>query len=210
MTTKTINLYTFDELSKQAKEKAREWWRECEAQDFGGHGELNEPVETAAQLLGISLRHHDVQLLGGKTRQEPNIYWTLHVQSSGASFDGTYSHVAGSLARIKREFPKDAELHRIARGLGDVQARYGYKVHAVITSDSREHFLNVDLETDSIKHRGITDSDDEAVRELFRDFGWWIYKYIDAEYSYRMEDEEVDNAIVGNGYTFTKEGKRES
>ena len=56
MTTKTINLFTFDELSDKAKEHAREWWRECEAQDFGGHGELNEPIETAAKLLGISRR----------------------------------------------------------------------------------------------------------------------------------------------------------
>lgn len=208
MTTKTINLYTFDELSSAAKDKAREWWRECEAQDFGGHGELNEPIETAAKLLGIRLRYHDVRLLNGKTRQEPNVYWTLHVQGAGASFDGTYRHVAGSLARIKREFPTDAELHRIARGLGNVQARYGYKMTAVVTSDSREHFLNVDLATDSIKHQGITDADDEAIRELFRDFGLWIYKYIDAEYSYYMEDANVDDAILCNDYTFMADGKR--
>jgi hypothetical protein len=215
MITKTIKLYTFAELSDDAKEKAREWWREGEGQDFGSFGELNEPVETAAKLLGIELRTRDIKLMGGGTRQEPCVWWTLHVQGAGASFDATYSYAKGSTKAIRAEFGTDATLHAIADGLAAIRKRYGYMLQAVIKSDTRGHFLDVELELDRSgfqlgHHRSIADADDEAMRELFRDFARWIYKYIDAEYDSRMEDEYVDDAIKANEYTFTANGKRES
>lgn len=209
MITKTINLYTFDELTDDAKERARQWWRDCENQDFGGHGELNEPIETAARILGITLKTHDVPLMSGKSRQETCVWWTLHTQGAGASFDGTYSYATGSSKAIRAEFPQDKVLHEIADGLAEIQKRYAYKVTALIKADSRGHFLDVEFGLDSVTPKDITCADDEAMREFLRDFARWIYKYIDAEYSYRMEDENVDDAMRANEYTFTANGKRE-
>lgn len=215
MITKTINLYTFDELSDKAKEKAREWWRESEAQDFGSGGELNEPIETAAKLLGIELKTRDVKLMGGGTRQEPCVWWTLHVQGAGASFDATYSYAKGSAKAIRAEFGTDTTLHAIADGLAAIQKKYGYMLRASIKSDSRGHFLEADLELDRARfnispYRSIADADDEAMRELFRDFAQWIYKYIDAEWDYRMSDESADDSMKANEDTFTVNGKWEN
>ena len=200
MVTKTITLYEFDELSDDAKEKARDWWREL--YEFNSHGDDLEPVETAARLLGIEFRRHDVGLCGGGKRSEPNIWWTLHVQGAGASFDATYSYRKGSLSAIKSEFPKDTALHNIADGLAHLQVRYGYKITALIKSDSRGHFLEIEVDR-------MSDADDEAMRELFRDFARWIYKFVDAEYTYQTSDEAVDDAIRANEYTFTEAGNRE-
>lgn len=207
MTTKTVNLYTFDELSDSAKEKARQWWRDCEAQEFGHFGELNEPIETAAKILGIALNTHAVGLHGGGTRHEPCIWWTLHVQGAGASFDGTYSYAKGSQKAIRAEFGTDTVLHGIADDLAKIQKQYGYRITAQVKADSHGHFLDFDFEFDGTK--GIADNDDESMRECFRDFARWIYKYIADEYDYRMSDESVDDAMEANGYTFTESGKRE-
>jgi hypothetical protein len=207
MTTKTINLYTFAELSDKAKESARDWWRECEAQDFGGHGELNEPIETAARILGINLRTHDVKLLGGGTRTEPNVWWTLHVQGAGASYDASYSYAKGSTKAIRAEFGTDEKLWAIADGLAAIQKRYGYRLSAAIKSDTRGHFLEIDFDT--VQPRDAKNNDLDSLRELFRDFGHWIYERIDAEYTFRMTDENVDEAMDANEYTFTEAGKRE-
>lgn len=66
-------VYQFDELSNEAKEKARDWWRDCENQEFGQQIEL-EFAEKAAGILGIEFDTRTVKLMGGGTRQEPIIY----------------------------------------------------------------------------------------------------------------------------------------
>lgn len=195
MTTKTITLYTFDELSDKAKERARDWWRECEAETFGAFGDLYEPIETAARLLGIELRTHDVRLLGGGTRQEPNIYWTLHVQGA-ASFEGRYSYAKGSSKAIRAEFPTDAKLHAIAAGLTALQRKHFYQLEASIRTDGTALAVSAD-------------KCESELGDWFDAFADWIYRYIDAEYNYRMSDENVDDSIRTNEYTFTENGKRE-
>lgn len=205
MTTKTVNLYEFHELSDSARSKARDWWRECENQDFGAHGELNESAEDAAKLLGITFRRHDVGLMGGGQRSEPNIWWQLHVQGSGASFEGTYSYAKGCLKAVMNEWPTDTALHQIARDLVTLQKKYRYQARCTITSDSRSvHKYSMDVEAD-----GLADDDATALLETMRDFADWIYKRIEAEYDYRMTDENVDDAIRTNGYTFTADGRRD-
>lgn len=198
MTTKTVNLYTFDELSDKAKERARDWWRELEAQDFGGFDEINEPIETAAKILGIELRTHPVRLHGGGTRYESDIYWTLHVQGAGASFNAFYRYAKGSSKAIRAEFGTDTKLHAIADDLAELQKRNGYRLEATISSDHRGHFLSVDA-----------DKCESELKEIFDSFAHWMYKLIDAEYEYRMSDENVDDSIRANEYTFTDEGRRE-
>lgn len=211
MTTKTVNLYQFNELTDAAKEKAREWWRECEAQDFGAHGELTESFETAGRLLGIEFKQHEVRLMGGGTRSEPNIWWSLHVQGSGASFAGRYSYAKGSVKAIRSEYPEDVELNRIAKELASLQKKYRYSLTAVISTDSREvavHKYSMDVDLDNYGD-GVKEEDAKALLELMRDFADWIYKGINEEYDYRMTEENVDDAIRANEYTFLGTGERE-
>lgn len=213
MTTKTVNLYQFDELTNAAKEKAREWWRECEAQDFGAHGDLTEAYETAGKLLGIEFKQHAVPLHSGKTRYEPNIWWSLHVQGSGACFAGEYSYAKGSTKAIRSEFPTDVELNRIAKELASLQKKYNYGLTATISTSGREvhkYSMSIDVTSTTTKRSFDEASKDcDALLELMRDFADWIYKGINEEYDYRMTDENVDDTIRANDYTFMENGKRE-
>jgi len=207
--TRTINLYQFDELSDSAKEKARQWWRDCESQEFGSFGDLTESAETAAKLLGIEFGWHDVPLHGGGRRSEPNIYWQLHTQGSGASFEGRYSYSVGSAKNIRSEFG-DETLHKIADDLVALQKKYGYKLSATIAANGRDvHKYAMSL--DCVKRNGhvCATDDDDALLELMRDFADWIYKGIDDEWTYRMSDENVDDAIRANEYDFRENGDRD-
>jgi hypothetical protein len=206
---RTITVYKFDELSDKAKDKAREWYRECESQDFGAHGELYEPAETAAKLLGIEFATHNIPLMSGKTRSEPKIYWELHVQGSGASFEGSYRYNLDCKRKVRSEFPTDTKLHAIADGLVEIQKKHGFTLTAKITQSGRgvhEYTMDAEVYEDD---GNLTDPETStAVLELMRDFAKWIYKYIDAEYEYRMSDEAVDESIQANDYAFTIEGRR--
>lgn len=210
MTTKTINLYQFDELTDKAKERARQWWRECESQEFGAHGDLMEAAETAAAIIGIMFRTHAVPLYGGGTRYESNVWWQLDGQGCGASFDASYSYAKGAGKAIRAEFGTDAKLWAIADGLQALQKRYLYGVTATVEADSRSvHEYGMSVYVNDKYGSALPEADADAFRELMRDFARWIHKGIQEEYFSRMEDEYVDDAIKANEYTFLKDGTRE-
>src|SRR3546814_448929 len=84
-------VFTFDELTDAAKERAREWyrisnleyeWWDCTYDDFS----------TICEILGVELKTHPIRLMGGGTRQKPCIqfrgFWS---QGDGASFEGRRS-----------------------------------------------------------------------------------------------------------------------
>jgi hypothetical protein len=65
----------FDELDDAAKERARDWYRECiDEDDFSC--EIDE-FASICDILGIDLKTHEVALMSGKTRSDPNIYWSV-------------------------------------------------------------------------------------------------------------------------------------
>lgn len=220
MRTIKVKLYTFDELSDKAKETAREWFRECESQFFGSHGEIWEPAETAAKLLGITFADRSVSLYGGGTRIEPDIrYSGFSSQGDGASFVGSYAYHKGSSKAVRAEFGGDStstlELYRIADELTELQKKLRYRLTADITQDGRYvHEQTMSLEVTGPEH--LSDSKSETfaseveteLLELMRAFARWIYRGLMEEYDYQLEDAQVDGAILANEYEFTENGKR--
>jgi hypothetical protein len=53
MKTKTINIYSFKELSENAKDKARNWWRDCGAGDEWYEYLLEEAKELGVKISGF-------------------------------------------------------------------------------------------------------------------------------------------------------------
>jgi hypothetical protein len=56
MTTIVTEVYTFEELSEEAKEKAREWWRECDA----SYMDWWECIGEDAENVGIQIKEFDL------------------------------------------------------------------------------------------------------------------------------------------------------
>lgn len=190
------DVFTFDQLSDEAKETAREWMQDFDTEfmfeDFG----------RAAGILGIELN----------TTQEgkPDIrYSGFSSQGDGASFVGSYSHAPGAPAKIREEFPEETALHAIADRLQAMQVGYrllsGHTITAAIRqSGNYSHEMTMYLEE-------IADSENGAFRllSLMRDFARWIYRSLEEEYDYRMSDEAIDETIQANEYEFDG-GRRKS
>jgi len=203
--TETVTVYTFDELSDTAKERARQWYREGigpEEFEF-----VTEDAETILGMLGVSLRYHDVPLMNGTTRRAPNLWWQVgYCQSDGACFEGTYSYAKGAHRAIRKHAPQDTTLHRIADDLLEMQKRYRYGLVATVTQ--RQGF-SPDVEVDqTIGPNEISGEDCTALKELVRDLCRWLYQQYRTEDEYRTADEQVDENIRANEYEFDADGDR--
>ena len=58
MKTATINIYTFDELTDDAKDRAREWWRT--GSEYGWWTESLASIKTFCDEFGVSVGRYEV------------------------------------------------------------------------------------------------------------------------------------------------------
>lgn len=186
--TVVTKVYRFDELSDSAKEKARDWWRDCENQEFGQDIEL-EFAETAASLLGIEFNTRTVKLMGGGTRQESVIYWSgFSSQGDGASFKAQYRFAENSPAKIREEFGRDETLWQIADDLAELQAENENCLTAKI--DQRGKYVHSrTMYVDWAEREDGADvpaGAEEELERIMRAFANWIYDGLRQEYDYRM------------------------
>ena len=194
MKTIETKVYEFDELSDAAKEKAREWYREG-ALDYEWWDGVFESAKTAGACLGITV---------------DNIYFSgFWSQGDGACFVGSYAYRKGWRAALQAEFSYEGTieptLETIGQALQDAQRPAFYKVTAsVVKGDHRynhENTVRIECEPYAVEI-------DDDVSAALRDFMRWIYRALEGEYTRLNSDEQVDEAIEANEYTFTADGER--
>jgi len=228
---KETTVYQFDELSDDAKERARQWFREGMADDnFGAECVIRECAD-ALRILGFTL---------GDRHSKQGIYYSgFWSQGDGACFVGSFcaSHVdrekvAALLADrpvsyecdgAMHESPSNKRLHDCADELLAVLddrptlsaslTHRGYHTHKycvsidVDASPDRSDETHTSAEWDelSVKDDAIGDQFAEVCRELMR----WIYRELESDYEWQNENEQVDDNIRANEYEFSETGKRE-
>ena len=209
--TKTV--YTFEELSDSAKEKARDWWRTCIDSNDVDVG-VEDAVNMAA-LLGIEVNTRKWTNSYGFSGEEAKVYWSVSgCQGDGACFEGYYSYRKGAPAAIKAETGAgredaskgDRELLRIAEELQKIQRCNFYALTAKTTPRGNYYWMDVDVSRND--DREMTEDAEETVTELMRDFASWIYHQIEQENDYLNSDEQIDEAITANEYEFDEDGSR--
>jgi hemerythrin len=208
-------VYQFDELSDEAKQKARDWYREASAGDTYHADAVVEDFETCVGLLGVELRQRPFRTMGGDTKTEPSVRWGLYTQGSGASFEGSYRYAKGGVKAITAHTGgSDKELIRIAAALQAVQKKHGYKIEARMTDGTGSNFYphSGTMAVEVFKNGGCFEyaerETEEEVTQLMRDLADWLYRHIEEEDMYQNADEQVDENIRANEYTFTASGKR--
>lgn len=190
--TVTTNIFTFGELDDDAKEKARDWYREG-ALDYEWWNCVYDDAKEIAVLMGIEI---DDIFFSGFTSQ-----------GDGAQFTGRYYYKKGSVAAVKAYAPQDETLHAIAQSLVDIQRprfyqiyasveRHGHYCHAYCTS------INVMAEHEMNAPKDVED----AIQEALRDYMNWIYKRLEETHDHLMSDESADDMIMSNEYEFTADG----
>ena len=192
--TKTI--YTFDELSDEAKERAINDWN-AEGLEYDWWEFVYSDAKEIGRLLGVT--DMDINFSG---------FWS---QGDGACFTGRYAYRKGSVREIKDYAPMDLELHRIAEALFKAQARYFFGLTATITQGthrySHEHSVSIAVENERENNYRAAEDVEESIAEPLRDLMRWIYRTLEKEYEYQTSDEVVTDTILANDYEFTAAGK---
>lgn len=222
MRTITTTIYTYNELSDKTKERAREWYREG-GLEYNWWDFLYEDFDQRASELGIELSRKSIPLMNGKTRSEPEIYFSgFYHQGSGSSFTGRWRAGDMQVDKLKSECPTDTELHRIADVLADC-AKEDKEMWADIGA-RRDNWISIDVcDGDAIEDKlneleyksneynllaqACKQREDEII-EALRDFNRWIYRSLEREWEWINSDEQVAESIIANEYEFTKDGKR--
>ena len=207
----TTTVFTIDELSDKAKERARSWYRE-EGLFDQWYDYIYDDFETICRIVGITLRTSPVRLYGGGTRDKPHIWFRgFWSQGDGACYEGQYSHARGAAKALRAHAPKDTELHSIVDALQNAQRRNIWQLHATfrrIGLYSHANSMEIDVERDSPTWQPIADGTDDTVVEALRDLARWLYRRLYEAYEAETSDCAVDEAIAINEWTFTANGKR--
>jgi hypothetical protein len=111
-------VYRINELPEGAKDRARAWYREG-GFDHDWYDAVYEDFQRIAEILGIRLKTRITRLIGGRTREDPCIWFSgFWSQGDGAAWEGVYSYRKSAAAELCAYAPKDKTLHRIAETWG--------------------------------------------------------------------------------------------
>lgn len=208
--TVTTTVYKFDELSDEAKEKARNWWREG-GLDYDWWDSVYDDCDTIFKIIGITSDKMTKRMDGTIRRSGPCIWFSgFSSQGDGACFEGSYSYAKGAGKAIRKHAPEDTELHRIVDELQDLQSRHFYKLSATVNHSGHyyhKHCTEIEVYKDGDDYNVPADLH-EGVSDLLRDLMRWIYRQLEEEYEYLNSDESVDETIRANEYEFTENGER--
>lgn len=190
-------VYEFSELSDEGRQAALEALGDINI-DHNWWDHAFEDAKTIGKLMGVDI--DDIYFSGFASKGD------------GACFAGNYEYVKGSRAAVKKYAPKDEELLRIATELAVVQRRCFYQVRASVKQSGHySHRFCTDISVDFESHVSGADyysaADEAAVIELLRDYMYWIYKRLNAEYDYLTSEAAIVDAIEGNEYEFTETGE---
>ena len=187
--------YSFDELSEDAKDTARKWFRKLDSTWEYESEYILEDCKDIAKNIGIDI---------------DKIYYSgFSSQGDGACFTGSYRYKKESVKAIREDMPNNIELNRIVRELASAQKKYFYGIQASITHSYRYYFAkSTDI---SVEHNyndiQIGERTEERIQDALTDFMDWIYARLRDSYFDTLEDEYIDEAIIANNYEFDEDGE---
>jgi len=195
MRTIETKVYPFDELSKEAQQKAIENLYDINIQFHDWWDHTCEDAKEIGKLMGIDIE---------------NIYFSgFSSQGDGACFEGSYTYEKGSAQSVKGYAPKDKELHRIALELSKLQKKNFYQLGARVKQSGHsmhENCTDIQVWSDNEAMGGANDDAYYGLKELLRDYMKWIYSQLEKQHDYLVSDEAIKETIEANEYEFTEDG----
>lgn len=195
-------VYQYSELSEQAKEKAREWYREG-ASDYEWWDATYEDAKTIGKFLGWEI---------------DKIYFSgFSSQGDGACFEGNWLPGNVNVEGLE-EYVTDDELSRIGKDFAKlVNALSLNRKLARLEGNAFDESPGASVRNKGYySHSGCTnfqvsDMDGEqehALIDASRALMDWIYRQLEKEYDWLNADEQVAESIIANEYDFDEDGNR--
>lgn len=196
MKTITVKLFTFNELSDKAKERAREWWRSCD-DEFPWQREFENTVKAIENSFDIEFENI------GPYEYTP--FWydkNDYREAREMSFARAVAYINNNfdfkVLESAREY--SGKIRRIGCALA--KNRYtdnlltGY-CSDYVTHESYKKFIEYGRK---YKNAKLSDFFDILARGL-RD-------EIESEYDYMQTDEYIDDILTANEYEFMEDGEK--
>jgi hypothetical protein len=201
MRTIELSVFKYAELDDKAKAKARDWYRECDTQDWAP--ELDDAL-TILGYLGFEVDSENYTTVGGATRQRPKIVYNIgFTQGDYASFEGTWRADKMDYAALMQHAPQDELLHLVGAALMRCMLKYP-DANAQISAQTENRNMQVDgFERDN---SDPCDDVERAVLIAGRDLEKWLYLQYSEELLYRGRDDVVEQGIEAGDYEFNQDG----
>ena len=207
MRTIELQVYSYEELSEEAKKVARDKYRESNASDDWYSEPVIEDLKTVAEHMGVEIgvrnKHPEINLSG------------FCSQGDGASFFGEYTPVENAEAAIKEYAPKDETLHKIAQELDAVRKELTHRKYTCTITKQCNHYSHsgtmsvnmlVDDEgEDEMSYEEIKPLEDR-VQAALRNLADWFYEQLEAAYDYYQTDEYVAEQLSESDAEFHVDG----
>ena len=176
----TTMVYSFNELSDDAKKRALNAFRDINV-EFDWWDGAYDTIRTAGRLLGLDIDriHFDTYLY--------------------CIFNADYEYVRGAVKAIQAEFPHATDLHDVARKLQDLQRRHFYSLSCAVTEGRSMNYYRC--------FRFGEDYECEDLGDIIDDFAYWAWILLCDEYEWLTSDEAVKEAIEANEYEFDEDGE---
>lgn len=183
-------LYTYDELTDPARERARDWYRSMP--DDHWHADV---LDDAKKMLGfLGFADMDIQFSG------------FYCQGDGASFTAVWCGDSVDEEALKEYAPQDETLHSLATPLKRIADSSEEGKGQVSLSRISHHYVH--QHTIGFEFEGVREADEEEFKEAARKAMRWVYAQLRAQYEYESSDEAVEENIIANGYEFYADGRR--
>ena len=175
-----VTVYSFDELSEEAQERALNELRPVDIEPYW-YEDTFDTIRTAGKLLGLDI---------GDIHFDTYLYCT---------FDASYEYARGAVKAVRNEFPRMTDLHDVARKLQDLQKRHFYSLSCAVTKGRTTNRYSC--------FRFGEDYECEDLGDIIDDFAHWARIQLRDDAEYRMSDEAVKEMIEANEYEFTEDGE---
>ena len=198
----TTRIYKFDELSEQAKEKARDWYKDIMSEDFTAEAEM-----ITENMIDYIINEGGA----GESISDLSVNWSLSCrQGDGVSFTGIiYGYDKSALELFNHVYDNNIpkNVRRILHGINvkfiKKSTRYCHKntvtTDIEITGNYCGEINRIEAIIEDIEI--AIDSWRDGLCDKLEKLG---YEQIDYYYS----NECVDETIIANEYEFTEEGDR--
>lgn len=192
--------YELHRLHKPVRETLIDKWRETQC-DHDWWEWTYEDATSMGARMGITVEK--IQFSG------------FSDQGDGASFTGSYECMPDAVQKIKDECD-DATLIAIAEELTLLQTtlklQYGETFQCSISRDHAHYCHSHAMDLGDWGSEELAACEDlvffaHEFRDLLRRFADWIYRQLEAEYTYLTSDEAVKESIVSSGLRFDADGE---
>lgn len=198
----TLQLYSLDELDDRAREQARAWYRDG-AFDYDWWDAIYDDFEAICERLGVELARCRYG-----NRNDPDIAFSgFGHQGQGACYRGAYRYRKWAAKAVREYAPQDTELHRIADCLQAAQRKRFYRLRATITPVGHYFSMAIDVQEADEIYAEVPANIEDDIKDALTDLAHWLFKRLETEFEYLNADEQVDEAIRANDYSFTENGE---